>query len=83
LIKKILYVVFYVLFSKDIWRILLGCLFAYLLAPQLFKPEITKAGQILIWIMLACIGWSITGYPSKLITNFLKKIFLRSSSYEK
>ena len=77
MINKILYVFFYVVFSKDTWRILIGCLFAYLLAPKVFTPELSRNGQILIWIMMACIGYSIAGYPSRLITDFLKRLIPR------
>jgi hypothetical protein len=83
LFNKILYYFFYVLFFKDTWRIIFGCLFAYLLAPKILKPELGEAGQILIWVMLMCIGWSLSGYPSRLITDFLKKIITRGPSHEK
>ncbi|RJP81902.1 MAG: hypothetical protein C4522_04035 [Desulfobacteraceae bacterium] len=71
------YIFFYLLFSVDTWRILLGILISILLTPQLLKTNpMTGSGEIMLYIMLAGIGWAITAYPAKSIALFLRKVIL-------
>ncbi|MFH2066753.1 MAG: hypothetical protein ABIK15_16260 [Pseudomonadota bacterium] len=71
------YIFFYLLFSVDTWRILLGILISALLTPQLLKTNpMTGSGEIMLYIMLAGIGWVFTAYPAKSIALFLRRFIL-------
>jgi hypothetical protein len=74
------YVIFYILFSPDTWRILIGIILAgFLVSPLARSQEIGPAGQTMLWVMLVAIGWSISAFPGKKIAGFLKKIILKGS----
>jgi hypothetical protein len=71
------YIFFYILFSVDTWRLLMGILISALLTPQLLKTNpLTDSGQMMLYIMLAAIGWVITAYPAKSVALFLRKLIL-------
>ncbi|MBW1758865.1 MAG: hypothetical protein JRG68_00020 [Deltaproteobacteria bacterium] len=74
------YVIFYILFSPDTWRILIGIILAgFLVSPLTRSQEIGPAGQVMVWVMLLAIGWSISAFPGKKIADFLKRIILKGS----
>ena len=70
------YILFYILFLPDSWRILMGIIFSGLLTPHISTPEIGLSGRVLIYIMMAVIGYSATGVPSRWITGLFKKVIL-------
>ena len=70
------YVIFYLLFSDDTWRIAMGVVLAILLTPHLAPPDFSTAGRAMLHIMLACIGWAVTAAPARWITAGLKKAIL-------
>lgn len=70
------YIFFYILFSEDTWRILVAIIFTALVAPRIQHPEITVAGYILLYIMIATIGYAFGGLPARLITRGFKKMIL-------
>jgi hypothetical protein len=37
---------------------------------------LTDSGQMMLYIMLAAIGWVITAYPAKSVALFLRKLIL-------
>ena len=70
------YIIFFVLFAPDTWRILCGFLLAIFLAPYLVKQDMSMAGRTMLYVMVAAIGWAISGKPAQLITTSLKKAIL-------
>lgn len=70
------YIFFYVLFSEDTWRVLIAIAFTALVAPSIQHPEITIAGYILLYVMIATIGYAFGGMPARLITRAFKKMVL-------
>jgi len=74
------YVIFYILFSPDTWRILIGIILAgFLVSPITRSQEFGPAGKTMLWVMLVAIGWSISAFPGKKIADFFKRIILKGS----
>ncbi|MFZ3044554.1 MAG: hypothetical protein WA151_01460 [Desulfatirhabdiaceae bacterium] len=67
------YILFYILFSPEIWRILIGILAAWLLAPVIVSPDMAQSARVMLWIMIAVIGYTICGVPARWITHMLVK----------
>jgi hypothetical protein len=70
------YILFYILFLPDSWRILIGVVFSGLLSSLIFTPEIDFSGRVVIYIMMVFIGYSATGVPARWITGVFKKLIL-------
>ena len=70
------YYVFFILFHPDAWRILFGFVFSMLLTPQVAPPDLATPGRLMLYMMLAAIGWAISGIPARWITRTLKKVLL-------
>ncbi len=54
----------------------MGIVFAGLLSPLIFTPGIHLSGRVVIYIMMAGIGYSATGVPARWITGMFKKLIL-------
>ena len=74
--RKPSYYLFYLLFSPDAWRLLMGVAAAVWLAPMVFRPDMTPAARVMICVMLTCIGWAATGLPAGWICRGLRRIVL-------
>jgi len=74
------YIIFYILFAPDTWRILGGFLLAIFLAPYVVKPEMALVARSTVYVMVAAMGWAICGKPAQWIAAGLKKAFLGKSS---
>jgi hypothetical protein len=74
------YLVFFILFAPDTWRILGGFLLAILLSPYIVKPDMALAARTMLYVMVAAIGWALCGKPAQWIAAGLKKAFLGKSS---
>jgi hypothetical protein len=70
------YIAFYILFSPDTWRILMGIIFSVLLSPLAVPKDMNTGGAVLIYIMIATIGYSASGIPGRWIANVFKKLIL-------
>ena len=70
------YVIFYILFLPDSWRIAIGLLVAVLAAPYVIKPDMETAARAVIFLMMATIGYAASGIPARWITGKLKKWIL-------
>ena len=70
------YYFFYLLFSPDFWRLLIGVGVALWLAPQIFRPDMTPLVRGMLYIMLAVIGWAASGVPAGWICQGLKRLAL-------
>ena len=70
------YYLFYLLFSPDTWRLLMGILAAVLLAPKIYRPDMAPAARAMLYVMLTGIGWTATGWPARWICRGLKRLML-------
>ena len=68
------YLFFYLLFSDDTWRIVTGFVCAVLLGPMITEGrDLSQSAEVVVWLMIMAIGWSISGWPAKKITAHLKR----------
>ena len=68
------YIFFYLLFSDDTWRVLAGFIMAVSLGPMVTQGRnLSQGGEVMVWLMIMAIGWSIAGWPARKITGALKK----------
>ncbi len=70
------YIVFYILFLPDSWRILIGIIFSAFLTPLAVTPEMGISAKVLIYIMMATIGYGASGIPGRWISAAFKKLIL-------
>lgn len=70
------YIIFYILFLPISWRILAGIAAAVLLTPYVTGTDMDAVGRVVMFVMLAAIGYAASGVPARLITGKLKKWFL-------
>lgn len=74
------YIFFFLLFSEDTWRIAAGFIFAVFLGPLVTQGrDLSQGGQVMVWLMILAIGWSVTAWPAKKITGALKRTVKRAS----
>jgi len=71
------YVIFYILFWPDTWRILTGVLMALLFTPYILPADLGTGGSAILYVMVAAIGWALSGKPAGWITTKLKRLILR------
>lgn len=70
------YIIFFILFLPDSWRILMGIALGALLGPYLIEPDMAAPGRAIMFLMIATIGYAATGVPARWITQLLKKWIL-------
>ena len=70
------YVFFYILFSQDTWRILLGLLVSVFVTPQILTPDMDLAARLVLYAMVAVIGYAAAGIPARLIAGGFRKLVL-------
>jgi len=76
------YIFFYILFSIDTWRILIGIAVSVVLTPQLLAAKNSSAkGEAMLYIMMAGIGWAVAAYPAKKIAFTLRKFILKKDNF--
>ena len=74
------YIFFYLLFSDDTWRLAAGFIFAVFLGPLVTQGrDLSQGGQVMVWLMILAIGWSVTAWPAKKITDALKRAVKRTA----
>ena len=72
------YAFFYILFLPDTYRLAIGFLGAWLLAPSVIASQpMSYPGKAMIWIMLFAIGYAAASGIAKRIVRSLKKIVLK------
>ena len=71
------YIIFYILFWPDTWRVLIGLLAAVLFTPHILPADMALAGRAMLYVMVAAIGWSLSHKPAVWITTQLKKMILK------
>jgi len=67
---------FYLLFWPDTWRIFMGVAASALLVPVIAPPDLTPGGRVVLYVMVAAIGWAVSAIPAGWITGLLKKLIL-------
>ncbi|MBU4317546.1 MAG: hypothetical protein KKF30_09745 [Proteobacteria bacterium] len=67
------YIVFYLLFLPDFWQVLVGILASYFISPKVITREHDLVSQILVYFMLAVIGYAASRPLGKGISNRLRK----------
>ena len=73
------YIFFYLLFSDDAWRIAAGLVCALFLGPMLTQGRnLSQGGEVMVWLMILAIGWSVTAWPAKKITGALQRALKRA-----
>lgn len=71
------YIIFFILFLPDSWRILIGIAAAALFDHFVTGPDMDAVGRIMIFLMLAAIGYAASGYPARWISYALKRLILK------
>jgi len=70
------YVLFYTLFLPDTWQILIGVLVAYFVTPAVLSPEMGTFAKVMVYIMIATIGYAASRGLARGITRMIKKWIL-------
>ena len=70
------YFIFFILFHPDTWRILFGFCLSIFVTPQIAPPDLETPGRLMLYVMLATIGWAVFRKPASWITAGLKKWLL-------
>ena len=71
------YIIFYILFWPDTWRILTGLVLSLLVTPYILPAEMSMAGRAMLYVMVAAIGWALSSKPAGWITGKLKSLILK------
>ena len=71
------YIIFYILFWPDTYRIIIGLVVAFLIAPVIIYPDVSTPGKIILFLMLATIGYAISAAPSRSIAGFFQRQVLK------
>jgi len=74
------YLFFYLLFSDDAWRIAAGFVCALFFGPLLTQGRnLSRGGEVMVWLMIMAIGWSAAAWPAKKITGALQRAVKRAA----
>jgi hypothetical protein len=60
--------------------VVLGVALALLLAPRIVPPQMEGVAAVVVWIMLATIGYCLAGYPARKIARFWQRLILGSQN---
>jgi ABC-type uncharacterized transport system permease subunit len=60
----------------DFWQILIGIAASYFLAPLTMSPETGLLNRIMLYIMMATIGYTASRLPARGICQVIKKLIL-------
>ena len=77
------YIIFYILFLPDTWQILIGIAAAVILAPLIVQPNLGTPGKIMLYIMIATIGYAASRAVGRGISQMFKKLILGGRQQEK
>ncbi len=77
-LNRLLYAIFFILFSPDTWRLAFGTIAASILTPFLTAgSDYAIGGKIVIGIMILGLGYALFAVPAKHIANGLKKMLVK------
>lgn len=74
--RTLSYIVFYILFSADSYRVLIGMAAGALFSPPLIQPDQSTPGKIVLFLMIATIGYALSAAPGRGIAAYLRKKIL-------
>jgi uncharacterized membrane protein len=74
--RTISYYFFYTLFLPDTWQILIGIAASYILAPLTMSPGTGRFARVMLYIMIATIGYTASRWPARGISRVIKKLIL-------
>jgi len=70
------YMLFYILFLPDTWQILIGIVAACILAPRAISANSGVFGSIMLYVMIATIGYAASRLPARGIARVIRKLIL-------
>lgn len=70
------YIFFYILFLPDTWQVLIGVLASGLVTPSILSPDMALPARVMVYLMMATIGYAASRRPARGITRLLKKWIL-------
>jgi uncharacterized membrane protein len=70
------YYIFYALFLPDTWQIIIGIVASYLLTPLTLSQGSGLFGRVMLYIMIATIGYTASRFPARGISRIIKKLIL-------
>jgi hypothetical protein len=70
------YIVFYILFWPDTYRIVIGIAAGALLSSRVMPPDLAAPGKIVLFLMIAAIGYAVSAIPGRGIAARLRRIIL-------
>lgn len=70
------YIFFYILFLPDTWQVLIGLGAAWIFAPRAAAADSSVFGRVMLYIMIATIGYVASRLPARGITRMLRKLIL-------
>lgn len=71
------YIFFYILFLPDTWQMITGIIAASFLTPAIKPVDMGKPGGVVLFVMIAVIGYVASAPIGRGITRALKKWILR------
>jgi len=70
--------VFYLLFSPDTWRVLIGLLAAMVIGPRIVSgSSYSPTGQVVVWLMILALGYVLSAPIGRFISKRLTAGFGR------
>jgi hypothetical protein len=74
--NRLLYYFFYILFSVDTWRLLIGFVLALIFGPMLTAEQhLSLPGRVVVWLMILAIGYAVGHHPARYISRSLRRLF--------
>ncbi|MGM0453153.1 MAG: hypothetical protein ACQERN_08300 [Thermodesulfobacteriota bacterium] len=70
------YILFYILFLPDSWRILIGVIFSVAATPYVVEHGMDAGAQGMLYVMMVAIGYAASGFAGRRISAFFKKLVL-------
>ena len=70
------YIFFYTLFLPDSWRIIIGVIVSAAATPYIAKPDMSAGAVVMLYIMMATIGYAVSGFAGRRISAFFKRLVL-------
>jgi uncharacterized membrane protein len=74
--KTISYYLFYALFLPDTWQIIIGIAASYILTPLAMHHGSGLFGRVMLYVMIATIGYTASRMPARGISRIIKKMIL-------
>ena len=71
------YIVFYILFLPDTYRILIGLTAAWFFTPYVIESRpMPREGNFVVWVMIATIGYAMSTRIGNVVSDWMKNMIL-------